>query len=392
MLAIPFITIKVLFFQGLVDLALPFYLYLVLKNPQYRPDLKNVLTLSILAYFGISLISGVFGVNFGQSFWGTPARGSGIFNLAHYTLFYFYILMLAKISGNWISSLTKSLIWIGTVASAYALAVRIGFPRLFAESYWPRPSSFMGNPIFFASFLIVPIFLAVLIAITEERKLWRWIYAVLAVLMLAGVYVSKTRGAYVGLAGGIFAAALWYFWFTAKNKTKKVGLAGLLLVAVAVIFAGAHYKFTDNDSQARLIQWKSALRGFSERPVLGTGPENYYIVANEYFNPVIYNFDSEWWDKPHNTWLETLVTTGVLGLAAYLVVLCAALWGLWKAYRGQILSLEESSLLLAALVAYQVQNLFVFDTASASLKLFFPAWSSRPVYARGHKVKSKSDQ
>ena len=44
--------------------------------------------------------------------------------------------------------------------------------------------------------------------------------------------------------------------------------------------------------------------------------------------------------------------------------------GLYKGLRAQILSLAEFSILLAGLIAYQIQNLTVFDNVSSSLTFY----------------------
>jgi tetratricopeptide (TPR) repeat protein len=100
------------------------------------------------------------------------------------------------------------------------------------------------------------------------------------------------------------------------------------------------------------------------------GPENYYFIANAYYNPAIYQYDPSWFDKPHNYLIEVLVTTGVFGFAAYAAMLIACVWILALAYRRGLLSLLEFCLLLAGFLTYDSQNLFVFDTISASLMFF----------------------
>jgi tetratricopeptide (TPR) repeat protein len=103
---------------------------------------------------------------------------------------------------------------------------------------------------------------------------------------------------------------------------------------------------------------------------LGTGPENYYVISNKYFNPEIYKYDASWFDKPHNALLESLLTTGVLGLLSYVSIIALSLYMLWRSFRLGILRLHEFAILLGGLAAYEVQNFFVFDTISASLMLF----------------------
>jgi putative inorganic carbon (HCO3(-)) transporter len=367
-----FVTAKDFWLQALVELALPFYVYLLVVNKQYRPNLKNPLTILVLAYFGVNLFSGFFGVNRSQSFWGIPARGSGVFNLAHFVMLYFYLLLIGKIDDDLIEKLLRMLVWVSGIAAIYGIWEKIGLPKFFADSFLPRASSFFGNPIFFASFLVIPTFLAVLLASNEDRKVHKYLYIGIAALDLIGIYISKTRGAYLGLLFGAVTAGVLFFALNESKKIRNYSLAVLFFVILAGGFVG--YKkvhFTDNDSRARLLLWQVALHGFKDHPVLGTGPENFYVVANKYYDPSLYNFDSEWWDKPHNVSIESLITTGVLGLATYVGVVLSALLGLWLAFRKGLVERFEFAILAGALVSFQVQNFFVFDTAAASLSFFF---------------------
>src|SRR6185369_16632465 len=130
------------------------------------------------------------------------------------------------------------------------------------------------------------------------------------------------------------------------------------------------FQLRDSNTSARLVQWGVALRGFKDHPLFGVGPENYYIIANKYYNPAIYQFDRSWFDKPHNYLIEVLVTDGALGFTVYLAILVLIAVAFYKGYKSGFLSLMEFVILLAALLAYQIQNLTVFDTVPASLAFY----------------------
>src|SRR5438128_1659028 len=81
----PYVTTKAFFFRIVIELALPLYAYLLISDPSLRPNLKNPITLSVLAFFVISLISSFAGDNAGHSLWGNFERMGGTFYLAHLT-------------------------------------------------------------------------------------------------------------------------------------------------------------------------------------------------------------------------------------------------------------------------------------------------------------------
>ena len=79
-----------------------------------------------------------------------------------------------------------------------------------------------------------------------------------------------------------------------------------------------------------------------------------------------------WFDRVHNIVFDTLVTTGVAGLASYLVIFLTVVYGLLKTIPGVI---EKRNIflplgLIALLMAYFFQNLLVFDMINSYLVFF----------------------
>ncbi len=414
-LLFPFVTSKAFFFRIVVELALPLYVYLIASQPDYRPGRKNYLTWAVVAFFLASLISALFGVNVSRSLWGNFERMGGVYYLLHLTLFYFYLLLVGKISARWMrlvlnwQILAAALLtlngllakWLYVRAAKPALPgadqfvwalnffkwdfnhLGILFDKIADPSLPGRISATLGNPIFLGSFLVIPLFLALFLASREEKRWKKICYYLAAILQFLGIVQSGTRGAIVGLAAGIFAAVAVYLWL-AKNKKIKIYGSALLSVFTAVVFLlfifsaklpegsplRRAFHLRDSNTVSRVIQWKVALKGFLDYPLLGTGPENYYVIANQHYNPELYKYDASWFDKPHNYPLEILTTTGFLGFAFFAAVILGCLFALWLAFRRRLIDLTELCLLFCGFIVYQVQNLFVFDTVPASLVFF----------------------
>ena len=374
----PFISTKALLFKSLMLLALPLYLYLIIAYKNLRPNFKNPITLSFTAFVLLALVSAIFGVDFTRSFWGNYERMDGVYYLLHLYLLYLYLLLIFKQNENIGRNFLLGSVWVAGIASVYGILEKLGV-RFFVDLSLPeRASSTFGNPIFFASFLILPIFLSVFFALGEEVKWKRILYWVFAVAGILGVFVSGTRGAVIGLVAATIVMGFVYILLNHSKKIRKTG-AWLLLVCVLVFgllfyfgrnsttdsFFGRVFNLDDSNAKARLIQWQSGLEGFKDHPLLGVGPENYNVIANKYFNTEIYKYDSSWFDKPHNYQLEILLTNGILGLLAYAAIVFFCAWAFWKAYKAGLIGFLEACLLWAAMLAYQVQNLFAFDTTSA---------------------------
>jgi O-antigen ligase/cytochrome c-type biogenesis protein CcmH/NrfG len=383
-LLFPFVTSKAFYLRILVELALPFYVFLLLRFPEVRPSFKNPLTISVTAFFLLNLLSGFFGVNVLRSIWGNYERMGGAFYLGHLVLLYFYVLMIGQINSRYFRLFLQFVVGIGAAVSLDAVMVRLTHNNfLLNDPSYPRVSGTFGNPIFIASFLVVPIFLAAFFAVSENviwKKIYYWAAAALGVLV---IFLSQTRGAVVGLGVGIFLAAVLYVILTPARKLKVWGGITIAVVAAAVmllfVFHSSFpqgsllhrvFNLDDSNTKSRLIEWGVALKGYKDHPLLGVGPENYYVIGNKYYNPAIFQYDPSWFDKPHNYLIEVLVTSGIFGFLAYLSILGFSLWALWAAFRKGILVLSEFCLLACGLVVYQIQNLTVFDTVGASMAFF----------------------
>ncbi len=383
-LLFPYITSKAFFFRIIVEVALPFYIYLIARYKNFRPNLKNPLNIFVLAFIAANLISAFTGVNVIRSLWGNFERMGGVYYLIHLSLLYFYLLLLGAMDDWYAKTFLQVFIGASVILALNGISGFIGLGTLVPDPSLPaRASSTFGNPIFFASFLILPMFLTVFFGLQEEITWKKIAYYLAAFIQLVGIFLSATRGAVVGLAVGIFLGAALY---VILSQHKKIRLYGGIAIVCFVVLVGSMVYFDnkinpntplhrifdlhDSNSIARLIQWKVGLSGFHEHPIFGTGAENYYVLGNKYYNPAIYNYDKSWFDKPHNYILEVLLTNGIVGFIAYAGVIIFALYGLYYAYREQFLTLFEVSLLAAGFLAYEVQNLFVFDTVSTSLAFF----------------------
>ena len=374
-LAQRFATSEAYFFRIMVEVTFPLYVYLTLTSKHDRPILRQPLTLALFAALAINMASALAGENVTRSIWGNLERMGGLILQAHLLVFYLYILMLAEISRSYLRRFLSTAIAVAGGTALYGILVKFHFLRGYDAT--DRISSTLGNPSFFASFLITAIFLTLLFCLGRyEQGRWVRILCLAIVLMeLYCVFLTQTRGAVAGLIVASVIAVLFYSLLT-KDKRKML-YGGIALISVIVGTALTfrlhslfpeksifHRVFTlmNASTEFRLAQWRVALRAIREHPLLGVGPENYYVVANRYTESIGY-----WVDKPHNYALEVLTTAGIIGFVAYAATLTAAVWGLSRALRTKIIVLSEFCILLGGLVAYSVQSLFLFDTVASAV-------------------------
>ena len=381
---------KALWFRASIFVALPIYVILLLEYPKLRPDLRNPLNLAVVTFALVNILAALAGVNWTNSFWGTYERMGGVFHLLHLTLLYFYVLTMANAEPRLLKILTGLLVWIAGLASVYGICEVLG-PRFVAPDTFllheHRIASIYGNPIFFASFLILPMALTIVCWLRSSTRVSKSVYEVLFALQFMALIMTGTRGALLGLAVGGCLAGVLMLWKTrmVSHRPSKLWWLALLIVSIALPIIAfpesmpsqvfRHLaQLGDPSAKARVIIWHVAWRGFTHNPVLGVGPENFYVVFYRYFDRTLYNYVGyyqSFFDKPHNQVLELLVTTGAIGFLAYAAIVMLAVLGLWKGYKAGSLLWPEFVALVSGAAAYQVQNLFAFDTQAAVVAFYF---------------------
>lgn len=228
------------------------------------------------------------------------------------------------------------------------------------------------------------------------------------ILNFLALFYTQTRGILVGLLAAAIVVAIFLLLskYTAK-KIKYVVLAGLIAV---VVFTSSIFVFKDSNfiksnptlqrvsiislsdatTETRLLTWKLSLKAFADKPILGWGEDKFLTVFNKYFPTEIYKNSRSrvWFDRPHNVFLQQLVHGGALGLLAYLTIFAFAIKNLWNHYR-RTHDVTTISVFGGLIIAYLVQNFFVFDSINTYLGMVITLAVTIFV---GHSVKSKEQK
>lgn len=232
----------------------------------------------------------------------------------------------------------------GVVANLFGVTQVAAWAGAFGLERLPRPVSVFGNPNFLGAFLVVLIPLAMSRAAASRSRLIRGVLGVYILLSLALLFLTFSRGAWVGLAaggalwlwlmlraGGQFSLRVW--WRAQPNGLKAVWLAGgaaaLVVAALVAVLLIRSLTVTGRDVGLRTELYAAAAQLFAEKPLTGHGLFTYgrELVRLPGIEP----------DKPHshahNIILQIAAETGLPGLAALAVTLVAAarsVWANWK--------------------------------------------------------------
>jgi putative inorganic carbon (hco3(-)) transporter len=211
-----------------------------------------------------------------------------------------------------------------------------GFMRAYGTLEQPNPyAGYLG----YTTPLAASLALAALAVASRKRSLRLWLIAAALVgvtaALAAGIAMSWSRGAWLGLAAALVAVAGLRNWRTAGVTLALVVAVGLVValvgtgwlpspVAGRVADLGGYFsapdpartEITDENFSVleRLAHWQAGLRMFDEAPSLGVGIGNYAANYSRYPQP-------HWYEPlghAHNVFINFLAETGLLGLAAFL--------------------------------------------------------------------------
>jgi O-antigen ligase len=267
-----------------------------------------------------------------KAFWGETRRAEGFFALFSYlALFLFAQDFLGE--ERWRRRALWALLLGGILVSVYALLQARGLeilPRDMIRAEWDRIFSTIGNPIFLGSYLLLLLPLP-LYFLSRVGRAGKVLLLGLVFLFFATILLTGSRGAWLGLLVLAFAFLL----LVRGRGVRAIALGGMVVLFLVLVifasFAGTTFwarlssSFSDTASNTmvqRLFIWRSALPAVLEKPLLGWGPDHFGDAfpqntpeVQEIYGGLVYI------DKAHMDLLQGAVTTGLLGLALYLLFL-----------------------------------------------------------------------
>lgn len=295
-----------------------------------------------------------------------------------------YVLVVALLPRHRVGWLLAALL-LGGVSQAllgvYQFVTQTGPEAFVLMGRFMRAYGTLRQPNPFAGYLglLAPLALSLTLWAwqTRQPQALRQAVAAAAGLIVLGILVSWSRGAWLAFAAATLVLLLVY----ARRSAVRVliGLAvaaallagvnalGLLPAAVVQRLADLQNYFgwmditqvvvTDDNFSVveRLAHWQAALGMWRDHAWLGVGPGNYSVLYP------VYQIGN--WDDPlghaHNIYLNFAAEAGLVGLLAYLVFWLASLWQAARAaWSNDKLAVAVGAGVLGALTHATIHNLF----------------------------------
>ncbi len=240
--------------------------------------------------------------------------------------------------------LTWTLLALGMAIALYAVYQYLaGSNRVW---WWVRPPQYNHRgsgtyicPDHLAGFLelLLPLALAGLL-VSKARAVGRVFYAYIALVLLAGLGVSLSRGGYLATGLALLVMAGWLARYRDYRKPVLIA-AGVIAVAAGLFFVQERHAqkrfatmLVEGPIQYREVRptlWSSATRMWLDHFWLGVGPGCFDVRFPAYRDPLVQS--RPYW--AHNDYLNALADWGTAGgllLAAVLVCLVAGTVKTWK--------------------------------------------------------------
>lgn len=187
---------------------------------------------------------------------------------------------------------------------------------------WPqylgRASGSFSMPNSLAAWLILLLPSAVALALRrrtgeKSRVWWAWV----ALVLISGLVLTLSRGAWVALAVALVA---WPLSLRRWRWTRRVGVAVVVVVGVGLASMWLYrsqpqvrervgYAVRDSGERTRPVMWRAAWNLFRDAPVFGTGAGSYDVLFERH-RPEGFPDRTLF---AHNEYLNTLSDHGILG-------------------------------------------------------------------------------
>ena len=248
----------------------------------------------------------------------------------------------------------------------------------------------MGHADYLGNFLLYTTLPSAALALATRSRL-RWLALFAAALSIIAITCSGTRGAWAGLAVGLFtfvvlemrgslsgllgkprrlilAASITCIAITASIWAVSLSpmSSSIAVRACALIAEGAN-------GAGRVLLWRDSIKMIPRFAITGAGPEGFRKAFLAYKSQELARLAPEINNESaHNSYLDAAISYGLPGAILYVAVIASSLSLLFGARRRARSKGERviATGIFSALASVAVHNIFIFDQIPTGLYLF----------------------
>jgi len=271
------------------------------NNPNLRPFSKKTwFYLGLL--IAVTALAAGLGVNWQQSLWGNYYRGDGLVTWWH--------LLVLGIVARWVVVPQQ-------FKQILPMSFAVSWLLIVSSSWWSQLASWLpvgfGNPNIAGGFIVV---ITPLVVFFAQKYHWSSGLAVYLISVMTTIYL-EVWGAAISLVLGLVM-----YGFLRRAKLRKlvvlIPIVALVIGTIGIMWwqPVGNSRFT----QSRMRIFHKLGQAVLKRPLLGWGWANVDTAFISTNWPVPIN-DDVYVDKAHTQLLEMTVTSGLLGLGVYLLLI-----------------------------------------------------------------------
>lgn len=335
---------------------------------------RDAITLGTTLFAVSATISTFASMSPRTSFFGGIESFGGLTTVLSFLAIYFATREFVTTPGQMRTLLLAPVIATGIVA-AYAVvqALRLD-PYPWAASSavggFVRPFSTLGHANMLGGYLVAALPL-VLLATVQSSGTYRIVAIAVALMAVAAISLSLSRGAWITLGVLTVAAAIPAFRAGNRRSIGWSAIGCIALVAIGWLSTGPAFRhgITERltnltESAGRWHLWRAGLSMAVANPVVGVGLDSFPLAFGEHRT-------TEYWltegnttpTRAHNEIVQVLATQGVIGLLAITATVIAIIIAIWRSMRsGKNRALTLA--IAASLFAFALQSMFGFTVAA----------------------------
>jgi len=220
----PYIAGKGFAFRILVEIIFGLFVILAFIDKEYRPRFSWI-TKAFIVFTLVILLADLLGQNPYKSIWSNYERMEGFMMLLHLLMYYIVASSVFQTVRQWFGFFNTN-IFASVLMSIYGL-FQLGGKATISQGGVRLDGTF-GNSTYLAIYLVFHIFLCVYMLASDAKEKWqKWTYSIIIALEVIMLYFTATRGAILGLIGGLFLTGLLWVLLFAKSAVHKKQLCSL---------------------------------------------------------------------------------------------------------------------------------------------------------------------
>lgn len=310
---------------------------------------RTKLDLVVLVFLGWVLFTSLPGISISPAtaFFGKYRRFEGFFSFLTYGITFFLVTQIVDRPSR-IRSLARTLMFSALLVSGYGMLQYFGIDPVNWGVKLPfdtnRGFSTYGNPDLLGGFLVFPLPIALGMALSEKKVLWRVFYWVVFLLTVGAWITAFVRGSWIG--GSVALIAVIVAAVLAKSRLGAtdwsfIGITGAAAAAFTIrSMTSANpvlnviervksiFQFSEGSALTRFEIWQAAWDAIKVRPITGFGADTFRLIFPQY-KPAAYTRDAGYLsvaDNVHNYPLQLAAGIGIVGFLLLYGLFGFALW------------------------------------------------------------------